>query len=95
MNFFFAKRPKSGVAVIDAVLANAETLDVVSEEQETDERAAVIALALHLYTNRLQEYENTVITLQQVIRPYSPWSSKIYSMRQQPLHILGLRSGRR
>lgn len=92
MNFFFAKRPKSGAAVIDAVLANAETLEVSSDEQVEKELAAVIALALHLYTSRLQEYENTVITIQQVIRPYSPWSSKIYGMRQQPLHIPGLRS---
>ena len=92
MNFCFDKRPKSGAGVIDGVLANAETLVVASEEQEANELAAVIALALHLYTHRLQEHEKTVLTLQQVIRPYSPWSSKIYSMRQQPLHIPGLRS---
>lgn len=92
MNFFFTKRPKSGAAVIDAVLANAETLDVTTEERDAQEVAAVIALALHLYTKRLQEYENTVVTIQQVIKPYSPWSSKIYGMRQQPLHIPGLRS---
>jgi hypothetical protein len=92
MNFFFTKRPKSGAAVIDAVLANAETLDVASEERDAAEVAAVIAMALHLYTKRLQEYENTVITIQQVIKPYSPWSSKIYGMRQQPQHIPGLRS---
>lgn len=92
MNFFFAKRPKSGPAVIDAVLANAETLDVASDDQAEKELAAVIGMALHLYTSRLQEYENTVITIQQVIKPYSPWSSKIYGMRQQPLHIPGLRS---
>lgn len=92
MNFFFPKRPKSGAAVIDAVLANAETLDVTFQEQEASEVAAVIALALHLYVNQLQAYENTVVTIQQVIKPYSPWSSKIYGMRQQPLHIPGLRS---
>jgi hypothetical protein len=92
MNFFFTKRPKSGAAVIDAVLGNAETLDVATEELAAEEVAAVIALALHLYTKRLQEYENTVVTIQQVIKPYSPWSSKIYGMRQQPLHIPGLRS---
>lgn len=78
--------------MIDAVLANAETLDVTTEERDAQEVAAVIALALHLYTKRLQEYENTVVTIQQVIKPYSPWSSKIYGMRQQPLHIPGLRS---
>lgn len=78
--------------MIDAVLANAETLDVTTEERDAQEVGAVIALALHLYTKRLQEYENTVVTIQQVIKPYSPWSSKIYGMRQQPLHIPGLRS---
>lgn len=92
MNFLFAKRPKSGAAVIDAVLANAETLDAEETEQAANEVAAVIALALHLYVSHLQEYENTIITIHQVIKPYSPWSSKIYGMRQQPLHIPGLRS---
>lgn len=92
MNFFFTKRPKSGAAVIDAVLANAETLDVAHEDQAAGEVAAVIAMALHLYTKQMQEYENTVVTIQQVIKPYSPWSSKIYGLRQQPLHIPGLRS---
>lgn len=92
MNFFFSKRPKSGPGVIDAVLANAETLDVATVDQAEKELAAVIGMALHLYTSRLQEYENTAITIQQVIKPYSPWSSKIYGMRQQPLHIPGLRS---
>lgn len=92
MNFFFSKRPKSGAGVIDAVLANAETIDVPAEEQVDQEVAAVIAMAIHLYTSHLKEYENTVVTIHQVIKPYSPWSSKIYGMRQQPLHIPGLTS---
>lgn len=92
MKFFFAKRPKSGAAVIDDVLANAEALDVSADKSADEELAAVIGLAINLYVSKLQAYENTVITIQQVMKPYSPWSSKIYGMRQQPLHIPGLRS---
>lgn len=92
MNFFFTKRPKSGPAIIDAVLASAERLDVPAESDINAEVAAAIGLALHLYVKEMREYENAVVTIQKVIKPYSPWSSKIYGLRQQPAYIPGLRS---
>lgn len=45
---------------------------------------AAIALAIYLYKNRLHDKENTVLTIQKVARTYSPWSSKIYGLRQTP-----------
>ena len=48
------------------------------------EVAAVISYALHLYQQDIHDYENMILTIQKVVRPYSPWSSKIYGLRQIP-----------
>lgn len=48
------------------------------------EVGAAIAMALHLYQNQLHDNENTVLTIRKVSRTYSPWSSKIYGLRQSP-----------
>lgn len=54
------------------------------EEVLTGEVNAAIATALHLYFNELHDDENTVLTINRVARTYSPWSSKIYGLRQHP-----------
>lgn len=41
---------------------------------------AAISLALHLYFNEQHDEESNVVTIKQVRRTYSPWSSKIYSV---------------
>lgn len=46
----------------------------------TGDVGAAIALALFLYTE-LHDEESNIITIRRVSRTYSPWSSKIYSMR--------------
>ena len=51
-----------------------------TETHPTPHEQAAIAMALHLYFNAHDE-EPHVITIQQVERRYSPWSSKFYSMR--------------
>ncbi|HPR31272.1 MAG TPA: OadG family protein [Prolixibacteraceae bacterium] len=48
-----------------------------------DETAA-IALALHLYFEEQHDEESNVITIKQIQRRYSPWSSKIYGVRNFP-----------
>lgn len=45
---------------------------------------AAIALALHKHFAEIHDFENTVITIRKVQRPYSPWSSKIYGLRHSP-----------
>ena len=45
---------------------------------------AAIAAAIHLYRTEMHDYENTVLTISKVSRTYSPWSSKIYGLRQDP-----------
>jgi len=42
---------------------------------------AAISTALYLYLNEMHDEEKTVITIKKVSKAYSPWSSKIYSMR--------------
>ncbi|GAB4296772.1 MAG: hypothetical protein Kow0098_20220 [Ignavibacteriaceae bacterium] len=45
---------------------------------------AAISLALHLYIEEVHDFENTVLTIRKVQKPYSPWSSKIYGLREFP-----------
>ncbi len=48
------------------------------------EVTAAIAMALHLHFEEAHDLENTILTIKKVQRPYSPWSSKIYSLREFP-----------
>jgi Na+-transporting methylmalonyl-CoA/oxaloacetate decarboxylase gamma subunit len=48
------------------------------------EQYAAIAMAMHEYTNDVHEVEDMILTLQKVRRTYSPWSSKIYTLRETP-----------
>jgi glutaconyl-CoA/methylmalonyl-CoA decarboxylase subunit delta len=43
---------------------------------------AAISLALHLYFNEMHDEESNIVTIKQVRKAYSPWSSKIYSVTQ-------------
>lgn len=66
---------------------NKEQLDQKTETKKDNkekEVAAAISLALHLHLEDFHDYEKTMLTIQRVIRPYSPWSSKIYGLRQYP-----------
>ncbi len=45
---------------------------------------AAIAVALHLYMSEMHDHESTVLTINRVTKTYSPWSSKIYGLRQYP-----------
>ena len=45
---------------------------------------AVIGLALHLHFSEIHDYESTVLTIKKVQKAYSPWSSKIYGLREYP-----------
>jgi Na+-transporting methylmalonyl-CoA/oxaloacetate decarboxylase gamma subunit len=42
---------------------------------------AAIAMALYLYFNELHDKEHNVMTIEKVSKRYSPWSSKIYGLR--------------
>lgn len=51
-----------------------------TNEHPTSHEQAAIALAMHLYFDAHDE-EPHVITIEEVEKRYSPWSSKIYNMR--------------
>lgn len=54
--------------------------DKCTEIHPTSEEQAAIAIAMHLYFNAHDE-EPRFITIKEAERRYSPWSSKIYNMR--------------
>ena len=45
----------------------------------TGETNAAIAMALHMFFNEQHDEESNVITIKEVKKRYSPWSSKVYS----------------
>lgn len=47
---------------------------------------AAIAMACHLYKidSEAHDVENTILTINNVPKHYSPWSSKIYTLRETP-----------
>lgn len=65
-----------------------QAADDSSKEKEelelSGEVTAAIAMALHLYQSEMHDQEATVLTIKKVARPYSPWSSKIHTLRKYP-----------
>ncbi|MDY0343432.1 MAG: OadG family transporter subunit [Lentimicrobium sp.] len=59
-----------------------ETVSVKATKEEiSGEVNAAIAMSLHLYVGELHDHEDAVLTIKKVARTYSPWSSKIYGLR--------------
>ena len=50
----------------------------------TGEVNAAISMALYLHFEEIHDLENTVLTIKKVQKTYSPWSSKIYGLREYP-----------
>jgi Na+-transporting methylmalonyl-CoA/oxaloacetate decarboxylase gamma subunit len=48
---------------------------------QSGEVNAAIAMALYSYFNELHDVESGVVTIRRVSRHYSPWSSKLYNMK--------------
>ncbi len=64
--------------------ASAETAEGPIHPAEADltgEINAAIGAAIHLYRSELHDFEDTVLTMKKVSKTYSPWSSKIYGLR--------------
>ena len=56
-----------------------------SVQQDSGEEIAAIIMALHEHLNT-HDAESTILTINKVKRAYSPWSSKIYGLREVPDH---------
>jgi Na+-transporting methylmalonyl-CoA/oxaloacetate decarboxylase gamma subunit len=57
--------------------------EIIARENSAEIYAA-IAMALYEYENDIHDIENTILTIDKVERRYSPWSSKIYALRETP-----------
>lgn len=62
----------------DSHLNEKDALPGTSPDGET---MAAISMALHLHLNEMHDEESNIITIKRVSRLYSPWSSKLYNMR--------------
>lgn len=56
----------------------------VVHEEISGEVFAAISTALHLYETEQHDFESTILTIHRATKSYSPWSSKIYGLRQVP-----------
>jgi glutaconyl-CoA/methylmalonyl-CoA decarboxylase subunit delta len=65
---------------------NKETALSKAEVKVTGEINAAIGMAIFLYINEMHDEESGVITIKKISKRYSPWSSKIYGLRQYPRH---------
>lgn len=72
---------------------NAMKAHNITDKQEAKERRlgeapgdviAAIAMALHEAQGSDHDVEETILTISRVKRSYSPWSSKIYTLRENP-----------
>ena len=77
-----------GKAAIAASKRNAQKAGVPVSASAPDEVSgevfAAIATALYEMSDDNHDIEHTVLTIRKVRRAYSPWSSKIYSLRETP-----------
>ena len=80
--FFIRRGAASKKSISGAIVLTSE-----HEEEMSGEVNAAIAMTIHLYLSEMHDYENTVLTIQKVSRNYSPWSSKIYTLRKTPNKI--------
>ena len=64
--------------------AKATGTEVSNAGEEAGEVFAAIGMALHEFTNNMHDDESTILTIRKVQRNYSPWSSKIQSLRETP-----------
>lgn len=67
-------------------IATEGKITTVKAEDNTGEAIAAISTALYLYAvdNEAHDEESFQITMRHTDRSYSPWSSKIYTLRQNP-----------
>ena len=77
-----------GKAAIAASKRNAQKagapVSAGAPDEVSGEVFAAIATALYEMSDDNHDIEHTVLTIRKVRRAYSPWSSKIYSLRETP-----------
>ena len=83
-----------GKASVSLSKRNAMKAKGITDKQEAKEKKlgeapgeifAAIAMAMHEMQSDVHDVEDTVLTITRVKRSYSPWSAKIYTLRETPL----------
>lgn len=83
----------NGKAAIKLRKRNAMIAHNIADKQEAKEKKlgeapgeviAAISMALHEAQGADHDVEETILTISRVKRSYSPWSSKIYTLRETP-----------
>ena len=83
-----------GKASVSLSKRNAMKAKGITDKQEAKEKKlgeapgeifAAIAMAMHEMQSDVHDVEDTVLTITRVKRSYSPWRSKIYTLRETPL----------
>ena len=83
-----------GKASVSLSKRNAMKAKGITDKQEAKEKKlgeapgeifAAIAMAMHEMQSDVHDVEDTILTITRVKRSYSPWSSKIYTLRETPL----------
>ena len=84
--FIFKQIGKFSIAASkrNAQKAAGSTTVAANAGQESGEIFAAIGAALYEMSDDNHDIENTVLTIRKVQRTYSPWSSKIYGLREVP-----------
>lgn len=86
-NVKIAKRREEKAKLAKAAASNEGVAVPVRKKGEGElagDELAAIAIALYQYSQDLHDIENTVLTINRAAKAYSPWSSKIYGLRQLP-----------
>ncbi|NLC50083.1 MAG: OadG family protein, partial [Bacteroidales bacterium] len=65
-------------------IESGKTLAGDEDHELSGEVLAAISAAIHDMSQDMHDVESTILTIDEVKRNYSPWSSKIYSLRQLP-----------
>ncbi len=81
---FHIQKKSANAKEATKTVANRDKAD--TSGQVSAETYAAISMAMHLYKidNEAHDFENTILTIHKESKSYSPWSSKIYTLRETP-----------
>ncbi|MDO5759518.1 MAG: OadG family protein [Bacteroidota bacterium] len=75
-----SRKKNKSVAVKEVVANTSQTEEKDKKKYISGDEFAAIAAAIYMYNEELHDEENTILTITEVNRRYSPWSSKMYNM---------------
>ena len=85
--FYFISKVGGLVSKVNKIRSHGGDPKTVTAEDapahDSGEEIAAIVMALHEHLNA-HDQENTILTINKVKKAYSPWSSKIYGLRELP-----------